>query len=87
MLQYFLEGGMKYSQEEIQKHNMEQKLKEKPSRDYPTWESIPKTDTKPRPNCGCQNIHADWSLICLSPERICQSVTNTKVDVYRQLLE
>jgi hypothetical protein len=31
MLQFFLEGGTKYSREEIQRQNVEQQLKERPS--------------------------------------------------------
>ena len=40
-----------------------QKLKERPSRDCPTWGSIPYTVTKPRHYCGCQQVLADRSLI------------------------
>jgi hypothetical protein len=43
----FLEGGTKYSQEEIQRQSMEQRLKERSFRDCSTWRSIPYTDTKP----------------------------------------
>jgi hypothetical protein len=39
---------------EIQGQRVEQRLKEKPSRDCPTWGSIPHADTKPRHYCGCQ---------------------------------
>ena len=28
--------------------------------------------------CGCRKVLADGSLIWLSPERLCQSLTNTK---------
>jgi hypothetical protein len=62
MLQSFLEEGTKYSKEEIQRQNVEQRLKERPSRDCPTWGSIPYTDTKPRHYCGCQEVCADKSL-------------------------
>jgi hypothetical protein len=34
-------------QEELQRQRVEQRLKERPSRDCPTWGSIPYTDTKP----------------------------------------
>jgi hypothetical protein len=46
MLQFFLEGERKYSQEEIWRQSVEQRLKESPSREYHTWESIPYTVTK-----------------------------------------
>jgi hypothetical protein len=36
---------------EIQRQSVEQRLKERPSRDCPTWESIPHSDTKPRHYC------------------------------------
>ena len=80
MLQCFLEGRTKYSQEEIWRQSVEQKLKERSSRDFPTWGFIPYTVTKCRDYCGCQEVHADKSLICLSPGRFCQSLTNTEVD-------
>jgi len=38
MLQSFLEGGTKYSLEELQGQRVEQGLKERPSRDWPTWD-------------------------------------------------
>jgi hypothetical protein len=59
----FLEGGIKYPWEEIQRQSMEQRLKERPSRNFPTWGSIPYTFTKPRHYCGCQQVLADRSLI------------------------
>ena len=37
ILQSFLEGGTKYPWEEIQRLSVEQRLKERPSRDCPTW--------------------------------------------------
>jgi hypothetical protein len=40
-----------------------ERLKERLSRDCPTWGSIPYTVTKPRHYCGCQEVHADRSLI------------------------
>jgi hypothetical protein len=66
-----LKRGTKYSREEIQRKSVEQRLKEKPSRDCPTWESLLYTDTKPRHYCGCQEVLADRSLIKLSPSRLC----------------
>jgi hypothetical protein len=58
-----LEGGTKYSQEEIGRQGVEQRLKEKSSRDCPTWGPIPYTVTKSRHYCGCQQVFADRSLI------------------------
>ena len=43
----FLEGGTKYPWKEIQRQSVEQKLKERPSRDCHTWGSIPYTVTNP----------------------------------------
>jgi hypothetical protein len=86
MLQCILEGGTKYSQEEIWRQRVEQRLKERQSRDCTTWGSIPYTVTKPGCYCGCQEVFADRSLIWLSSERLCQSLTNTDVpepDKYR----
>jgi hypothetical protein len=39
--------------------NVEQKLKERPSGDCPTWESIPYRAANPRHYCGCQEVLAD----------------------------
>ena len=39
---------------------------------------IPYIATKPRHYCGCQEVLADRSLRWLSPERFCQSLTNTE---------
>ena len=66
------------------RQSMEQRLKEKLSRDCLTWESIPYTVTKPRHYCGCQQVLANRNLISLSPERLCQFMTNTEVDALRQ---
>jgi hypothetical protein len=41
MLWSFSKEGTKYSCEELQRQIVEQRLKEKPSRDYPTWGFIP----------------------------------------------
>jgi hypothetical protein len=51
--------GNKIPMEEIQ--SVEQRLKEKPLRDCPTWGSIPYTVTKPRHYCGCHQVLADRS--------------------------
>jgi hypothetical protein len=42
--------------------------------------SIPSADTKPRHYCWCQEALADRNLVLLSPERLCQSLTNTDAD-------
>jgi hypothetical protein len=41
---------------EIQGQRLEQRLKERPSRDCHTWVSIPHVDTKPRHYCECQEV-------------------------------
>jgi hypothetical protein len=51
----------------IRRQSVEQSLKERPSRDCPTWEFISYTVTKGRHYCGFQEVHADRSLIWLSP--------------------
>ena len=48
----------------------------------PHWGSIPYTVTKTRHYCGCQAVFVFRNLIWLSPERHCQSMTNTDVDVW-----
>jgi hypothetical protein len=45
-----------YSREEIWTQNVEQRLKERPSRDCPAWGSIPYTVTQPRSYCGFQEM-------------------------------
>jgi hypothetical protein len=50
----------------------------------PHLESIPYTDTKPGHYCGCREVLADGSLIWLSPEKLCQSLTNTDRDAHSQ---
>jgi hypothetical protein len=59
----FLRSGNKIPSEKIQRQNVEQRLKEKPSRDCPTWGSIPYSITKPRHYCGCQQELTDRNLI------------------------
>jgi hypothetical protein len=59
--------GNKFSQEEIRRQIIEQRLKERPSRDCPTWESIPYAVTKPKKDYGCWEVLANRSLIWLSP--------------------
>jgi hypothetical protein len=58
-----LRGGTKYPWEEIQRQSVEQRLKERPSRDCLTWGFIPYTVTKHRHYCRCQQVLADRSLI------------------------
>jgi hypothetical protein len=41
-----LRRGNKYSWEQIWRQRVEQRLKERPSRDCPIWGSIPKTQTQ-----------------------------------------
>jgi hypothetical protein len=71
--------------------NMETKcgarLKERPFRDCPIWGSSPYTVTKHRCYCGYQQVLADRSLIWLSPESLCQSLTNTEADALSQPLD
>ena len=62
VLQSFLEGGTKYSREQIWRQSVEQILKERPSRDCATWGSIPYSVIKPRHYCGCQQVLVDRSL-------------------------
>jgi hypothetical protein len=61
-------------------------LKERPFRDCLTWGSIPHTATKPRHYGGCQEVLADGSLMYLSPDRLCQSLTRTEMDARSQPL-
>jgi hypothetical protein len=68
VLQSFLEGGRKYSQEQIRRQSVEQRLKERPPRDCLTGGSNPYTVTKYRHYCGCQEVYADiYSDGCLQP--------------------
>jgi hypothetical protein len=87
ILRSFLEGGIKYPWEKIQRQSLEQKLKERSSSDCPTWGSISYTVTKPRLYYGCQQVLAERSLIELSPERVCQYITNTEVDAHSHWTE
>jgi hypothetical protein len=48
---------------EIQGQRVEQRLKERPSRNCPTWGSILHADTKPRYYCWCQEVIAYRSPI------------------------
>ena len=59
----FHEGGTKYTSNEIQRYIVEQRLKERPSRDCSTSGSIPYTVTKLRHYSGYQKVLGDRSLI------------------------
>jgi hypothetical protein len=61
---------------------VEQRLKERPFRDCPTWGSIPYITTKSGV-IGCWEVLADGSLIWLSPERLGQSLINTEAEAHR----
>jgi len=69
---------------EIPRQRVKQRLKEQSFRDCPTWGFIAYRDTKPRHYCRCQELLADRSLIQLSSERLCQSLTNTEVNAHSQ---
>jgi hypothetical protein len=75
----FLGIRTKYSWEQIWRQSVEQRLKERPNRDCPTWGSILIQSSNP--------VHPYRSLIQLSPERPCQILTNTKADAHRQQLD
>jgi hypothetical protein len=62
-------------------------IKERPSRDCPTSGFIPHADTKPRYYCIYQEVLPDRHLIQLSPESLCQILTNTDTDAHSQPLE
>jgi hypothetical protein len=59
----FLRRGNKILKGGNMETSVEQRLKERSSRDCPTWGSIPYTYTKPRHYCGYQEALADRSLI------------------------
>ena len=69
---------------ERQGQKMEQKRKERSSRDHPTQGSIPSADTKPRHYCCCQEAFADKNLVWLFPERFYQHLTKTGADTLSQ---
>jgi hypothetical protein len=71
----------------ICRQSVEQRLKERLFRNCPTWRSIPYTVTKSEHYCGCWEVLADRSLIWLSPERLCQSLTNTEEEACSQPLD
>jgi hypothetical protein len=48
----------------------EKRLKERPSRDYPTWGSIPYAVTNPSHYSCCQEMLTERILIWMSPERL-----------------
>jgi hypothetical protein len=59
----------------------------KSSRDCLTWGSTPYTVTKTIHYCGCQVMLGDRRLIWLSPEKLCQSLTNTEAGAHRRPLD
>ena len=63
VLRSFLEGVTKYSWKKILRQSVEQRLKERPSMDCPTWRSNPYIVTKGRHYCRCQEEHSNRSLI------------------------
>ena len=65
--------------QEVWRQSVEQRLKERLSRDCPTWRYIPHTVVK-------TEVRADSSLIWLSPERLCQNPTKTEADAHSQPL-
>jgi hypothetical protein len=87
MFWFFLEGGTKYPRGQIGRQSMEQRLKERPSKDCLTWGSIPHTVTKCRHYCVCHEVLADRSLIYLFSERLFQSLSNTEADAYSLSLD
>jgi hypothetical protein len=58
-----LKGVTKFSWQQTWRQSMEQRLKERPSRDCPTWGSIPYIVAKRRYYCGFQDVHTDMSLM------------------------
>ena len=58
-----LRRGNKILKEEMQGQREEQRLKERPTRDCPTWGTIPYTVTKPRHYSGFKEVFANRSLI------------------------
>jgi hypothetical protein len=85
LLQCFLERGNKI----LTGGNMETKCgaetEGKAIQRVPHLGSIPYTVTKPGSYCGCWEVLTDRSLIWLSPERLCHSLTNTEADAHSQL--
>jgi hypothetical protein len=59
---------------------VEQRLKERPSRDCPTWGFTPYTATTPRNYGRYREVLGEGSLIWLSPERLYQSQTKTEAE-------
>jgi hypothetical protein len=50
-------------QKEVQGQSVEQRMKERPSRDCPNWGSTSYTVTKLSHYCRCQQVLTDMSLI------------------------
>jgi hypothetical protein len=58
-----LRRGNKRPMGGVTETKVEQRVKERTARDYPTWGYIPYTVIKTIHYCGCQEFHADRSLI------------------------
>jgi hypothetical protein len=63
------------------------RLKQRSSRDCPTYWSIPYRVTKPKRYCRWQQVLAERSLIKLYLKRLCQCLTNTDVDARSQPMD
>jgi hypothetical protein len=72
--------------EEIWRQSVQQRVNERPSRDFPTLGCSPYTVAKPGCYYKCWEVLAEGILIWLSPEILCQSLTNTEVDACSQPL-
>jgi hypothetical protein len=59
---FLLRMGNKILMERVTETKFGAKMEERPSRDCPTWGSIPYTTTKPRHYCICQKDFADRTL-------------------------
>ena len=69
------------------KQNTQEEIWRKIMGSSPTRGSIPYTLNKLGYNCGCWEVLADRTLIQVSPEKLCQSLTNTEADACSQTLD
>jgi hypothetical protein len=70
---FLLRIGNKIPMEEVTETKFGAKMKkDRPSRDYNTWGSIPQSATKHKHYCTCQQYFAERTLIYLSRVRLCQ---------------
>ena len=65
ILRSFLEGETKYPWEELQEQHEEQRLKERSSRDFPMWRSIPYTSPNPNIIVDTKCLLTGTSYSCL----------------------